>query len=257
MTMPSQVRVGGPLADYKRGFWEELAGRGYTPLSITRQLGMMAHLSRWLADQGWGASGLSGGRVDEFVQARRQEGYARGLSGRGLAPLLEYLRAVGAIPAAVGAALTPIDDFLAIYRRYLLDERGLATKTVDEYVREARGFLAVCSTGEGVGQGLGGLCGGQVSEFVMDECARRRVGSAKCLVTSLRSFLRFSHVEGWTAEGLASAVPSVASWRGSSLPRGLDRHVVAGLLRSCDRRKGIGRRDVAGRTVWTWAGRFG
>jgi integrase/recombinase XerD len=41
------------------------------------------------------------------------------------------------------------------------------------------------------------------------------------------------------------AVPSVAGWRLSSLPRGLEREQVARLLASCDRTTGVGRRDFA------------
>jgi site-specific recombinase XerD len=55
----------------------------------------------------------------------------------------------------------------------------------------------------------------------------------------------FLHVAGWVTVPLAQAVPSVAGWRLSSLPRGLEREQVARLLASCDRTTGVGRRDFA------------
>jgi integrase/recombinase XerD len=45
--------------------------------------------------------------------------------------------------------------------------------------------------------------------------------------------------------GLAQAVPSVAGWRLSSLPRALEPDQVARLLSSCDRSTPLGRRDFA------------
>ena len=47
----SAGRVRGPLAPYAAGFVVELVGRGYRPRSVRGQLELMAHLSRWLAEQ--------------------------------------------------------------------------------------------------------------------------------------------------------------------------------------------------------------
>ena len=66
-------------------------------------------------------------------------------------------------------------------------------------------------------------------------CPGRNPASAKAMVTALRALLRFLHVAGWTAVPLAAAVPAVAAWRLSSLPRGLDAAEVARLLAGCDR----------------------
>ncbi|MGW3473021.1 hypothetical protein ACWDKQ_32180 [Saccharopolyspora sp. NPDC000995] len=74
---------------------------------------------------------------------------------------------------------------------------------------------------------------GEVTRFVVGACVGRPRGSAKLMVTALRSLLRFLHVEGVTAGLLVSAVPSVASWRLASLPRGLEPGQVRGLLDSC------------------------
>jgi integrase len=42
-----------------------------------------------------------------------------------------------------------------------------------------------------------------------------------------------------------SAVPAAAGWRGGTLPRGVEAGQVSRLLRSCDRRTVMGRRDYA------------
>jgi integrase/recombinase XerD len=64
-------------------------------------------------------------------------------------------------------------------------------------------------------------------------------------VTSLRAFLRFAHATGKTTVPLAGAVPSVASWKGSELPRGLKAAEIKRLLDGCDRGTAIGLRDYA------------
>lgn len=65
------------------------------------------------------------------------------------------------------------------------------------------------------------------------------------MVTVLRSFFRFLYQRGHITSDLASAVPSVANWRLSQIPKSLRPDQVERLLASCDRQTPIGRRDYA------------
>ena len=86
-----------------------------------------------------------------------------------------------------------------------------------------------------------------VTAFVVAQCRSRRrgVAAAKTLTSGLRSLLIFLHVAGWVPVPLVGAVPGVAGWRLSSLPRALEADQVTRLLDSCDRATAIGRRDFA------------
>lgn len=66
---------------------------------------------------------------------------------------------------------------------------------------------------------LQGLTAAAVNGFVVSVSRRRSVGEAKAVSTRLRSFLRYLEVEGLTPPGLAAAVPSVAGWQLTGLPR--------------------------------------
>ncbi len=68
---------------------------------------------------------------------------------------------------------------------------------------------------------------------------------AKLLTTALRSFLRYARYRGRTTLDLAAAVPIVANWAMSSIPRAIGADQVRQLLASIDRRTTIGRRDYA------------
>jgi len=84
-----------------------------------------------------------------------------------------------------------------------------------------------------------------VTAFVLREARTCSVGYVKLKITALRSLLGYLYVQGQLGHDLWSAVPSIAGWRLTSLPRGLARDVVRRLLRSCDRRRPAGRRDYA------------
>jgi site-specific recombinase XerD len=240
----SGVSVCGPLARYVEGFWEELAEQGYTPLSAANQLRLMAHLSRWLEAEGLDAGALSTEVMEQFLVVRRSAGYTCWLSERGMGPLLVHLRRLGVSPAPVSVVTAdPVQVLVSEFVAYLRAERGLAPSTIGHYEMVARRFLSTRTT-EGR-LDLAGLKTRDVTAFVTSECTGRSVGVAKNLVSDLRALLRFLHLTGRTEFSLAPAVPAVAGWRGSALPRALGRDEVTALLKSCDRRRRIGRRDYA------------
>jgi integrase/recombinase XerD len=130
---------------------------------------------------------------------------------------------------------------LAEFGMWLDRERGLSPVSVRCYSKQAKYFLAAVG-GPGV---VGGLDAGRVTAFMVDYSKDRNGWSAKAMVTSLRAFLRFARVTGRTAVPLAGAVPAVASWRLSALPRSLPAAEVEALLDGCDRDTATGLRDYA------------
>ncbi|MCA1678168.1 MAG: site-specific integrase [Actinobacteria bacterium] len=241
---PLRVRVAGPLERYASGFAGELARVGYRPNSAALQLGLLAHLSRWLEENDLVSEQLSAAETERFLCERRAAGYTNHTSAGGLEPLLGYLRGLGVAPLAEEPVLSAAELLLARYRDCLTLERGLAAGTARGYVDLVRPF--VCSrVGESGELELAGLTPSDVLGFVLQECQRRPRRSAKLMVTALRSLLGYLHVEGWIARPLAHVVPSVAFWRLAGLPRGLDADQVGELLASCDRDTTAGRRDLA------------
>jgi integrase/recombinase XerD len=239
----------GPLRLDVAGFRQSLAGQGYSSYSIDSHVLLMGHVSRWLVGEGLSASDLTGERARLFLEARRAEGYVHPVSIHGMAPLLGYLREIAAVPALErDVAVTALDVLLGRYRRYLIEERGLSVSTtVPHYLDVARAFLQYCSVADD--PDLGALTSADVTGFVLWVSRRHPAGHAKSVTTRLRSFLRYLYVAGLTGDGLVMAVPSVAVWQLTMLPRAISAADVARLLKSCDRRRAKGRRDFAVLTV--------
>jgi site-specific recombinase XerD len=134
----------------------------------------------------------------------------------------------------------PFEELVEQYRRWLTFERCLSAGRIEAYVREARRFLR-----ERQGRELRGLTLDEVTGYVVQGCRRRRSGSARDLVTGLRSLLGYLYLEGITDRQLAPAVPTPAAWRGTWLPKGLTAEELAALLAAFDASTVIGRRDYA------------
>jgi len=239
----SSARVNGPLAGYATGYASALRGRGYTELSTWRHVRLLARLSDWLDGAGLGPMDLTDEEASRFLAAGRRQALTGLRTERALTPLLDHLRGLGVAPGpTVVLPGTPSERLLARYRDFLMRERGLLPASVVRYLGTARLFLLDAETTDGCG--LADLDGALVTRFVVRECRTRSVGSAKLLVSELRALLRFLHLGG-EAPALADAVPAVAGWRDTSLPRALDRAQVDALLASPDRTTPIGRRDHA------------
>lgn len=209
MRKPTVACVTGPLSPYASGYRLELAGLGYSPWTASAHMYLMAHVSRWLQDQGVQPAGLDSAAVREFLAHRRASGQVRRLTPRGLIPLLAYLRGLGVVPDPTGPAQDgPLDWLVEEFAGYLVSERGLSSRTLVGYRRVAARFLAECSSGRPVPEcGLAGLDGEGVKDFILGEGARLSVGSANNVVTALRSLMHFLYLLGYTPTSLADAVP--------------------------------------------------
>lgn len=233
---PSRARIAGPLVAYRAGFVTVLEARNYRPNVVCDHLHLLAHVSRWLDRQGLEVGDLTSERVEAFLVARRAEGYTERNCTGSLALLLGHLRDLGVVPSPTTAPTTPIDDCLAEFGHYLLEERGLATCTITNYVSVARLFLAEHF------DVLDALSVRHVLDFVAEQCHRYHPAY---VTVGLRAFLRYGHRQNLTPGSLAEAVPSVASWSHASLPQPVEPARVRALLASCDRSTAVGRRDFA------------
>jgi len=243
MDKATQVRVTGPLAPYASPFRGQLLGLDYSPSSAATHLVLMAQLSRWLDATKLLPAELSPERVQEFLTANRSQGHRFPKSSRGSELLVNFLRNEGVVPERGVAVLTETDGLLERFRCYLVSERGLAAGTVGNHVHAARLFLGRLDLNDL--DGLQELRPSRINEFIVAESRCRSVSSTKCLVTGLRSLLRFFHVEGITPGSLVGAVPTVSGWAMTWLPRAADPTSVKRLLASCDRGTVKGRRDYA------------
>jgi len=237
----SRVVVRGPLAPFADAYREELKQRCYTRLSAVNLQRQMAGLSCWLEAEGVGVERLDEACVELFLSSELAGGRHRSSVSRpGLRCLLEVLREVGVVPAAVEPTLLPTEALLGSFRRYLLSERGLAAGTVRGYVDRAARFMSGRAPGD-----LSQMTAAEVTAAVLDESVAVSVSTTQNFVASLRAFLRFCFIEGLIEVDLSQAALPITGRRRSSLPRGIAKAEAAALLVSCDRRTVIGRRDYA------------
>jgi site-specific recombinase XerD len=237
-------RKPGRLGPFVDGYRVWLLAAGYTPQTVRMMLRDLSRLGRWMDTEDVEIGALTVTGVESWLAARRAADGYRVPTVRALRALLSYLGEVGVMGTEEPLVLSPVEALIDGYRQWLTADRGLAAMTVLRYETLARRFLTgrVTSTDE---LGVAGLDGAVVSRFLLVECERVCLGSAKGKVAELRSLLRFLHVRGFTPRSLAESVPGVAGWRDTTIPPTMPQANIEALITSCDRTTLDGARDRA------------
>lgn len=235
-----RLRV-GPLAPYLDAYLKQIEHDGFLPSSVPMQIYAIARFSKWLRDRQLDLAHVDEATVDRFLQ--RDSNIVHSSESASLRRLLALLRGIGITTARVPEPKNCRQQFTDDYRRYLLQERGLAEVTSIIYVGFAEQFL---SNRFGNGDvSFAELSATDVTNFVQSAAHQLNSGRAKLLVTALRSLLRYMRYQGEISVDLARCVPSVANWSLSTVPKFLPAGTVQRLLDRYGRNTPEGRRNYA------------
>jgi integrase/recombinase XerD len=238
------VVADGPLAVHETALRAWMQCWGYAPLSVSEAVRVMRWLSRWMGERGVDVAGLTPTVFEEFLAARRRACRNPAVARRWSGVVRRFLRGEGVLAVPDPAQGSEVEELLVGFGVWLVSERGLAAETVRCYRSQAKTFLAWLPAP--LGQALARLDAAAVIGFVLEHsAASSSTWSAKAQVTALRALLRFLHIQGLIPAPLVAAVPGVAGWRLSELPRSLPAAQVTALLAAHDRSTPVGLRDHA------------
>ena len=239
------VHFSGPLAAHSQALRSSLLARGYAPSSSNNLLRVAAHLSRWLDERSLRLEALTREHLDEFLALRRAERSCF-FTIRALAPILRYCEDAGLVSVAARPVVPSgeADRLLHAYAQYLERERCLTPDCARSYTSMAQEFLR-WRFGRHEAIDVSVLKAAEVTSFALYATRRYSVSTAKLSVTALRSFLLYLFLQGQVSVDFRGALPAIANWRLQGLPKALTASQLRGLLRTCDRRRHVGRRDYA------------
>lgn len=234
----------GPLFECVDSYRVHLQAERYKPGTITAHLQIVARFDGWLKHRGYRVRDVNEDLAARFLATvRRKMPYRLGVPAA-LRRLLDHLRKIGTIlPRSDTDRLCPVQIRLEEYRNHLLQDQGLAESTVHRYLGYVGPFL-----NDRYGDApveLRSVSAADIIAFIRHEV--RRIGRchAKHVIVALRSFLRFARYRGYIETDLTPALPRVAQWAMDGLPKHLPTGAVRQVLKHCDRRTAIGKRDYA------------
>ncbi len=235
----------GPLAVQVPVFAKWASEQGYARYSRYRKVLLAACFSRWLGQQAVSLRRVSSEHLARYLRSRARRVQIQQEDATALRQFMSFLHGQGVIPVEKIAPLrlTPVEQEVLAFEHYLRHERVLSSETITRYVPFIRAFLTH-RFGHRPAM-LSRLCAGDVVRFVQHQAPRMHVKCAKLLTVALRSFLRYLRYRGDIACDLAAAVPTVANWSMTSIPRAISADSVRRVLTSIPRSTVMGRRDYA------------
>lgn len=218
-----------------------LIEQGYTDKMVRRKLKLITNFGRWLEQNRVVVADLDERLVEAFLRHKHRE---RKGELRTLQQFLDHLRRQNVVPARnLRCDRSPLAHILNRYETHLHTERGLVAQTILRYQSFVRKFLLWRLRGQPLL--LKAVKASDISDFVLRHTRGMSVKSAQMMTTAFRSFFRFLFQKGELQADLAGAVPTVANWRLSTVPKYLPPQEVERVFKACDRRTVVGRRDYA------------
>ena len=239
--LPEKQIQGNPLESHLRMFATSLMDHGYRKKTIQDKLYLLATLGWWFGRNKLAISQLDESLVSAFV---KQKGRVRALDLPTLRQFIDHLRKREIIPhRKVVPERSPLADILRAYEQYLCQERGLVPRTIRDHLFYVRKFLVKRFGKKPLV--LKEIQVPDISDFIVRHCRGLSIGRARWVPTALRSFFRFLFQKGSLSSDLAASVLGVAHWEQATVPRYISSEEVQRVLKACDRRTPIGRRDYA------------
>jgi site-specific recombinase XerD len=128
---------------------------------------------------------------------------------------------------------------LNAFRHWMKQNRGVTERTLDNY------SLKIASLLEYIDDDPSRLDSRNLRAFILHHTKGRGKGNLGGVTTAIRNFLRYLIAEGKCAVGLDEALPALASWRLSTLPRYLPASDVERVVTARDSSTPTGSRDRA------------
>ena len=234
----------GPLSPHLDAFASRLSREGHSYPSTWCNVSVVSDFNYWLARKGPEVEEIDETIVDRYLRFRARQRRVVPADRPALNRLLFVLREAEVIALRRPVPVSATEQIIHCFQRYLARCGGYARRSIEAHAPTLRRFLAVCCP-DGVVAGYGKLTADVISKFVTREAAKQSAKTTQHACWTLRSFLRYLRYEDLIAVDLAAIVPSVRSWRFSTLPRFLSPDQVGRVLGSVDRRTSLGRRDYA------------
>ena len=218
--VPERYRI-GPLRPYIDRLAARLFELQYAKEPARRKIRVVADLSRWLQRRRLDVGSLDDHLIARFFRGRRGYDPLRCGDVAVVGYLLEILRDLGVLAEQPQAEDGNFQHSTEIaFEQYMKGERGLSRASLLNTLPFVHRFLADCF---GTGPvSLADVRPADITQFVLRYAKTMSPSRAKLLVGALRSYFRLLHVRGEVASDLSGAVPTVADWRLSSVPKSIE-----------------------------------
>ena len=234
----------GPGGEYVDGFAGWLRAAGYRRRPAQLALRAAAHLGYWAAARGIPTERFDEQLLDAFACHLASCTCSHALRGHddyhagGARRFAAYLHTIGVLAQQDTQAEAP-SPLLKGFSDWMREHRGIAGSTLANYMPLVAEFVVA------LGEDATTYDAGAVRAFIFARASQHGSGRAKSVANAVRMFLRFLAAYGRCSAKLIAAVPRIAQWKLSYLPRYISVAAIEQLIATCDPTTAGGARDRA------------
>ncbi len=240
----------GPLGELLEGFCQWLIQYGFSRWTIRAHFSCLSHLNAYLGPPlAQPLAVLTAEDIEGFFRAYPQRCRNRGPLEKHLRGVhwainrfIDYLREKGLFEQSPPVPF--YQPLLDAYQTWMQKERHLAAGTLDLRCHSLSGFLRRLGAQASV-EGLAQLTGDQVERLFLAQAHGMGQAARHSLQSAVRTFLRFCRVRGYIHRPLDQAVPTLRTYRLSTVPRGLSEEHAQQVLEAVEGSSPVGLRDYA------------
>lgn len=228
---------------YLADFIAWLESQGYRRITIERLVQGVGNFARWAKTQGLTIEKfdrIALAKLHCYLAKRKTLRYPSGDYNcvyRSARIFVSFLEARGVVGLDVHYPTQPVPILLQEFNEWMRTQRGTLDSTLANY------RLPITKLLQNLGADPKAFTAKDLREFLLQELKEISPGKTKNLTKALRMFLRFLIARGDCAVGLEHAIPTVARWHLSALPKYLPANDVECLIKSCDQAQPLGARD--------------
>ena len=225
-------------------FVADLRAAGYARNTLSAKRVTLERFISWRGRRKRASDDPTESEISEFL-TKAPLGSRHSIASRALFDFLDYLRRRNVVTTC--APRPPETVSSALVKRYadfLRNEKGLAELSLKVYLPVAEDLLHYLEA-EHSTRSVRRLDASLLRAFLFDRARARSSEGVRLLASSLRSFLRFLHVQDEIPKDLTAAIPTVRRWAQPDIPKKLTPAEVKRVLEAPDPDTATGRRDFA------------
>jgi site-specific recombinase XerD len=222
----------------------DLRAAGYARNILSAKRHALERFISWRGRRKRASDDPTESEISEFL-TKAPLGSRHSIASRALFDFLDYLRRRNVVTTC--APRPPETVSSALVKRYadfLRNEKGLAELSLKVYLPVAEDLLHYLEA-EHSTRSVRRLDASLLRAFLFERARARSSEGVRLLASSLRSFLRFLHVQDEIPKDLTAAIPTVRRWAQPDIPKKLTPAEVKRVLEAPDPDTATGRRDFA------------
>jgi integrase/recombinase XerD len=233
--------LAGPYLDR---FISWLADYGYQRVSIRRHVREVVNFATWAESEGLCETMLDSDSLVTLRNHLTEQGLFRATSGnhhhiyQSVCVFIRFLKVIGVVSPTAEHSKIRAPPLFFEFCDWMKAHRGTLEITLASYRLPVSNLLKTLGPPNTYSSQL-------LRAFFLQQVSQVHKDKSKNIATAIRMFLRFLIARGDCKTGMDFAIPTVARWRLSSLPKYLSPTAVETLVSSCDQSVSLGVRDRA------------